>query len=503
MEYELVLTYHSRFLLPALHVKMILGMPTKYHRRKALNVTPTDLYDSFQGVVTRIRKHPGSALANLGIQTLMWLHFAYRPLKLVELQHALAVTKSHTEFDRDNIPPLKVLLDCCLGLVVVDEETSTVHFMHYTLDEYFRENSRAEFPNGCSSIAEICLTYLNFGELRQHCTDDKSLEKIINKYAFLDYAALHWGNYIRQLGNDSLLRLTRMLVEHVSEKPPCAIQALYKHLSPRGSIARKFSGIHTAAYFGLSEIMANFVQVELRDESGRTPLSWAAEYGHESVVRLLIERDSVDINSKDGFGQAPLSMAAENGHEAVVRLLIERDSVDIDARDGDRKTPLFIASENGHEAVVRLLIESDGVDINARDVDGKTPLFIASENGHEAVVRLLIERDDIDINSKDGFGHAPLFMAAENGHEAVVRLLIERDDVDMNAKDDSGKTPLSIAVENGHEVVVRLLICKEDVDVHVKDNNGRTPLLMAAENGHEAIVQLLRDRGVRLPAEDA
>ena len=135
---------------------MVLGMPTFSERRVALNALPTDLYDSFQGIITRIRRHPISSQAKLGIQVLMWLHFAYRPLMLKELQHALAVRKCHREFDMGYIPPRKALLDSCLGLVVVDEETMTVRFVHYTLEEYFRKYSKEEFPNGYCSIAETC-----------------------------------------------------------------------------------------------------------------------------------------------------------------------------------------------------------------------------------------------------------------------------------------------------------------------------------------------------------
>ena len=83
---------------------MVLGMPTKFKRRKALETLPTDLYNSFQGIITRIRECPNASQAELGMQVLMWLHFAYRPLKLAELQHALAVEKNHTEFDADYIP---------------------------------------------------------------------------------------------------------------------------------------------------------------------------------------------------------------------------------------------------------------------------------------------------------------------------------------------------------------------------------------------------------------
>lgn len=53
--------------------------------------------------------------------------------------------------------------------------------------------------------------------------------------------------------------------------------------------------------------------------NSRTPLSQAAESGHEAVVKLLVERDDVEVGSKDEFGQTPLSWAAEEGHETVVK----------------------------------------------------------------------------------------------------------------------------------------------------------------------------------------
>jgi ankyrin repeat protein len=62
-------------------------------------------------------------------------------------------------------------------------------------------------------------------------------------------------------------------------------------------------------------------------------LSWAAENGHESVVKLLLER-GVEVDSKDiEYGLTPLSWAALRGHESVVKLLFEKDSVvDLSAR---------------------------------------------------------------------------------------------------------------------------------------------------------------------------
>ena len=360
-------------------------MPTKSQRRKALTELPPDLFGAFRGIINRIRECPRTSHAELGLRVLMWLHFAYRPLNLVELQHALAVEIGHTEFDKDNIPSQEVLLDCCLGLVVVDKETSTVRFVHYTLEEYFRKYTTEEFPNGCSSIAETCLTYLNFGGLKHPCESLDSLECKLLEYALLDYAALNWGNYFKQQCqyNDDLVRLAIVLLDHENECPPCAIQALYQKtksyyysVQPTIVCPLRFSGIHVIAYFGLSETMAYLCKegrdVELKDEDGRTPLSWAAAEGHEGVVRILIKQHDVDINANDEGGQTPLSWAAKNGHEAVVRLLVERNDIDINAKGKYGRTPLLWAAKNGHEAVVRLLVERKDIDINAKVLRGYT-----------------------------------------------------------------------------------------------------------------------------------
>jgi ankyrin repeat protein len=54
------------------------------------------------------------------------------------------------------------------------------------------------------------------------------------------------------------------------------------------------------------------------------PLWWAAENGHDAVVKLLLDKDGVGPDSKDRNGGMPLWRAAENGHEAVVKLLLDR-----------------------------------------------------------------------------------------------------------------------------------------------------------------------------------
>ncbi|EAW13604.1 ankyrin repeat domain-containing protein [Aspergillus clavatus NRRL 1] len=49
---------------------------------------------------------------------------------------------------------------------------------------------------------------------------------------------------------------------------------------------------------------------DLPDQNGRTPLSWAAEYGELEAVKLLLQREDVDASSVDHDGLTPLQHAA-------------------------------------------------------------------------------------------------------------------------------------------------------------------------------------------------
>ena len=94
-------------------------------------------------------------------------------------------------------------------------------------------------------------------------------------------------------------------------------------------------------------------------------------------MRLLLERDGVKPESKNTQdGRTPLSYAADFGHEAVVRLLLERDGVNPKPRGSDGRTPLSYAVAHGDKAVVRLLLERDGVNPESKNTqDGRTPLI--------------------------------------------------------------------------------------------------------------------------------
>jgi len=486
-----------RFLLPALHISMVLEQPTMAKRRKSLTALPSELNDAYARMVDRIQNL--SRLSDLGMRALMWLHLAIRPLRLNEIQHALAVELGDIELDEEATPAQKRLLDSCLGLVLVDEETSTVRLVHYTLEEYFQMHSSTIFPRGDSTAANICLTYLNFGELSVECKAYIDMRKQIEKFPFLEYASSTWGHYtaLAQQRGDVGVEVPAALALNVllsksNRLPHIALQVLYFHINGVNAVislhrqdsyyhelSPPFLGVHAAAYFGLEtpmSVLGNDQGWDIRDNLGRTPLSFAALAGHEAIVRLLVGRPDVDVDSKDRYDRTPLSWAAVEGHEAVVRLLVDREGVDAESEDYMGRTPLSWAAEGGHEAVVRLLVDRDDVNADSKGGCDETPLSWAAFEGHEDVVRLLVEREDVDADSKDKNHRTPLSWAAARGHRGVVQLLVEREDVDADSKDKNHRTPLSWAAVEGYEDIVQLLVEREDVDADSKDQDGRTPL---------------------------
>jgi hypothetical protein len=367
-----------------------------------------------------------------------------RPLTGVELQYARSIEPSDSELDKENLENIGRIVTTCAGLVTVDEESGIVRLVHYTTQEYLERTQEKWFPKAQSDITEVCITYLSFRVFKSGpCQSYKEFEqrRILN--ALFDYAAHNWGHHAREA-----LTLVPgiMSFSKCKEKVDASIQGLFaikfRYSYGYARFNENMTNLHLTAYFGMKEATIALLQSEcnpdLKDDNGKTPLSCAAERGHEAVVRLLLDTGKADIDSKDkDYGRTPLSWAAEGGHEAVVRLLLDTGKVDIDSKDKDYgQTPLSWAIRGGHEAVVRLLLDTGKADIDSKCNSSRTPLSWAAGGGHEAVVRLLVDTGKADIDSKSNYGQTPLSLAAERGHQAIVRLLVDTGKADIDSKNN-------------------------------------------------------------------
>ena len=498
-----------RFLLVSLNIEAILGEVTIHQRRKKLKETAqgNGLGDAYTATLGRLKAQKGNKSV-LGWKVLMCVLYSERPLRTDELCHALGEEIGSTDLNLENVLELRILVASCLGLVTVEASSSTIPLVHFTLQEYLLNNPTI-FHSPHSSIAEVCLTYLNYGHVRGLSPTLSFIPAIV---PLLEYASIYWGRHTRKGMTENIkilaLRLLDKFDEHISA------QLLLSHYSEDGNESlyfegedgpTGFTGLHGVASLGIAGILPALLDMKEWDVNagdcvGMTSLTWASLRGHEEAVKILLEQEEVNPNQADTeYGQTPLSWAAENRHEGIVKMLLEREDVNPNQPDTQYgSTPLSWAARRGYEARVKMLLERDDVNPNQADTEyGRTPLWWVAERGHEGVVKMLLERGDVDSNQPDAkVGQTPLCLAAKNGHERVVKMLLERDDVNPNQADTKyGRKPLSWGAMNGYEGIVKIFLEREDVNPDLTDTKyGRTPLWLAAKKGHEGMVKMLLER---------
>jgi ankyrin repeat protein len=448
----------------------------------------------------------------LAKQVLSWITCAKRPLTTSELQHALAIEVGESELDGDNLPQIENMISVCAGLVTVDEESGIIRLVHYTTQEYFEQTQSKWFPNAEAEITTLCVTYLSFSVFESgFCQTDNEFEERLQLYQLYDYASHNWAHHACKASiscHEIIQFLKKQAQVEASSQGLLATKRYPTHLNYSQEFPRQMAGLHLAAYFGVDNAIRilSSNSPDLKDSCGRTPLSLAAERGHEAVVQQLITSSKVDADSKNEGGRTPLSYAAERGYEAIVQLLLASSKVNANSKNNGGRTPLSYAAKEGHEAVVQLLLATNNVDADSKGSDGynnRTPLSYAAGGGHEVVVQLLLASGKVKADSKgaDGYNRdrTPLSYAAERGHATVVQLLLASGKVKADSK-GSGvfgehRTPLAYAAGGGHEAVVQLLLATGKVNADLQNIYGRTPLWYAAEGGHKAIVQLLLATG--------
>ncbi|KAH0553091.1 hypothetical protein GP486_006718 [Trichoglossum hirsutum] len=420
---------------------------------------------------------------------------AKRPLSLAEMSVALAFGDSNDQASGTSIADKIVSVDeleihirnlCGLFVTVVDNK---VYLLHQTTREFLIRNGTEDANKSLTSselsrdscdmkedinpvvwkhsmnpadsnsvLAEICISYLQSDFAKENAS-------------MFEYSSIYWATHYCQSAGTRRIAVAKMTRDLCM---PSELRTQWTKIhNIHNAIPAAGSPLCLASALGLGEAVEMFLHrqdsagIDLEDKVdskdgvyGWTPLMWAAWYGHETVVKLLLETGRADVDWKDnGHGQTPLSFATKNGHDAVVKLLLETGKADVNSKNSFGQTPLSLAAENGDKAMVKLLLETGKANVNSKDYRyGRAPLSWAAGYGREAVVKLLLETGKADVDSKDNvYGQTSLSWAAEFGHEAVVKLLLETGEADIDLESISGQTPLSLAIENGHGAVVKLL----------------------------------------------
>jgi uncharacterized protein len=112
----------------------------------------------------------------------------------------------------------------------------------------------------------------------------------------------------------------------------------------------------------------------------------AVKRGDEGLVASYIKA-GIDVNAKEEDGRTALLIAAEKGDPGMVTLLAE-NGADVNVSDIDGYTALIYVAYKGDIEIAMLLLKH-GANVHARDKDGWTALRFARMQGKTQMAELL------------------------------------------------------------------------------------------------------------------
>jgi ankyrin repeat protein len=223
------------------------------------------------------------------------------------------------------------------------------------------------------------------------------------------------------------------------------------------------SALHSATRYGTKEIVEYLLihgfDVNIRANSGLTPLMTAAQAGNIKIVELLVSKGA-DVNAKSRLNYTPLTEAAFGGQYEIVMYLILRGA-DVGKQSGTAflraaegmKLRLFEKTEaslNNDSVAGDAELDNDiyefiaiqdiwilkGADVNKVDLFGKNVLHLASNYANPKIMRYLL-RAGVNPSVKDKFlGWTPIETARFLRNAVVERI---NKYSDFNARSDAAK----------------------------------------------------------------
>ncbi|KAJ0109363.1 ankyrin repeat protein [Diaporthe amygdali] len=436
-----------------------------------------------------LRRADGICDADLGTKVISWVVCAKRPLRVAELQHALAV-EDEPQIDEQSLYSQEEILSVCLGLVRIDAE-SILRLVHQTAVEYFEDEKDKDgfFPGANVEMATVCVRYLAFDRTQQwaaQCNYKINEEPQDPEYPFCHYAALHWGDHARDAQ-----QLPQSIQQFFDDR--AALEMSWKIWNRRSLVKVPCKRAHIAAWFGIASVFkSNLLRDEeiiaCEGEPPRMPLNFAVRGGHLQLVELLLEFKPIlshlrmpdDSQAELCSSQSPtlhsrfrsaIVDAVEFGPGAMVDVLIKfcaRERIQAELpnsetggllhrairKDSSIYKALF-GQHNTSEGFTKATISEIGLQLEAK-LYQETPLMAAVVYENPTAVDLLLGVG-ASIEACGTSGDSALRQAVMRGNfEVFIKLLDHGANMDVEAKE---KPLISLAAQFSHNVdIIRYLI---------------------------------------------
>ncbi|KAJ3225300.1 hypothetical protein HK099_007035 [Clydaea vesicula] len=238
------------------------------------------------------------------------------------------------------------------------------------------------------------------------------------------------------------------------------------------------------------------------DSSGRTAFHWACYYGCYNSCKVLFKylTDSSLINSEDFQGKNFLHLSIYPEKSLTLKFLLRKCKLEVNQVDEEKMTPLMWATFYGNTDNVKLLLKFKG-DPFLKDIEGKTALHWSTCNKHSGCCSTLLKFNPELANIKDNLGRVPVHLAAGEGNCAIVETLIKNEITKIGIRDNLRRTPLHWAAVRGHVACTKLL-CDRGSNVNKVDQFGASALHYAAERNFRDCVHVLIKKGIAVDCND-
>ncbi|XP_066932164.1 neurogenic locus notch homolog protein 1-like [Clytia hemisphaerica] len=181
------------------------------------------------------------------------------------------------------------------------------------------------------------------------------------------------------------------------------------------------------------------------------PLHYAAHHGIIHILRT--QMDYVDVNKRDNTGRTALHVATSTGNDDIFAHLIRNRSINPDIQDDEGETPLMVAVRMAGIEYVRQLVNL-GSRTGLANKSGKTALHIAAMVDNYAAANILLAHS-AKVDAQDNQMRTPLYLACTEDAYRTAALLV-RHCANKSAADVDDITPLMVAQRKANHDIIRL-----------------------------------------------
>ncbi|XP_071098269.1 serine/threonine-protein phosphatase 6 regulatory ankyrin repeat subunit A-like [Haliotis cracherodii] len=255
--------------------------------------------------------------------------------------------------------------------------------------------------------------------------------------------------------------------------------------------------LHVACYCGNVDMVMHLISqkvcgIESRGKYGRTPIMQAAFFGRIDVFELLLN-EGADLSVADDDGDNILHVACLGGNVAMVKVIVSKDVLPLESRGKYGRTGVMHAANKGHRDVLDLLV-TNGCDLSVMDSNKDNVLHLATKGGSVDTLHYILSQKVLDIDAKGQYGQTALIKAARTSHTSVVDLLLSEGSSKL-AVDNYNDNILHVACLGGNLNMVIHIVSLKIADLESRGKHGRTGLIISAQKGHIPVFDFLVSEG--------